>query len=153
MFLPVLGAGASPLLDIGTGAGIPGLVLRLARPGWRVTLLDASRRRTNFLRDVTRRLGLVDVAVEHRRVEAATEVADQARFRTVTMRSVASAPEALRLARPFLRRDGRLVVAVGSRSAPPEMGRLAVVEWPAPGALPWRRRFLIITGEEVGETS
>ena len=45
MLLAVLPAPASPLLDIGSGPGVPGLILKLARPDWDVVLLDATRRR------------------------------------------------------------------------------------------------------------
>ena len=75
MLLAVLPEPVSPLLDIGTGAGVPGLVLKLARPDWDVVLIDAGRRRANFLRHVVRQLALTGVSVEWGRAEALATVA------------------------------------------------------------------------------
>lgn len=63
--LPAIEARAGPealarglsLVDVGTGAGLPGMVLAVARPRWRVTLLDSLRKRCGFLEDAAARLG------------------------------------------------------------------------------------------------
>ena len=52
--------GASSLIDVGTGAGFPGLVLKIAFPGCRVTLLDSLNKRIQFLNAVIKELGLTD---------------------------------------------------------------------------------------------
>ena len=56
MLLAALPEPAAPLLDIGSGSGAPGLIVKLARPEWEVVLIEAVRRRANFLRHVSRRL-------------------------------------------------------------------------------------------------
>jgi 16S rRNA (guanine527-N7)-methyltransferase len=137
-----------PLLDIGSGAGVPGLIIKLARPAWEVVLLEATRRRANFLRDVSRRLGLSGVAVAEGRAEELGAGALASRFRTVTMRAVAAGEAALALARPFLQPEGALVLALG-RTGTVTRGRIADVALSAPGELPWRRRFLIIRRTEL----
>jgi 16S rRNA (guanine(527)-N(7))-methyltransferase RsmG len=139
----------TPLLDVGTGAGVPGLVIKLARPAWDVALLEASRRRVNFLRDVGRQLGLRRFAVHAGRAEELGCGELAGRFATVTMRAVARAAEAGRLARPFLRPDGVLVHALGRAPAPPG-GSVREIEVAPAGELPWRRRFLIIRRAELG---
>lgn len=150
LLLAVLPESVSPLLDIGSGAGVPGLILKLARPAWAVTLVEANRRRANFLRHVSRRLGLEAVAVETTRAEAlAGAPALRGRFRTVTLRAVASLPRALALARPFLAPEGRIVVSLGPGAAP-ALGTVREVSLPRPaGRLPLRRAFLIIGATEV----
>ena len=89
MLLRVVPPPGPPLLDIGSGAGVPGLIVKLARPAWEVVLLEATRRRVNFLRDVSRRLGLTGVTVEEGRAEALGDGPLAGRFQTVTMRAVA----------------------------------------------------------------
>jgi 16S rRNA (guanine527-N7)-methyltransferase len=91
--LPLLdrhgGPGAS-LLDVGSGAGFPGLVLAAARPELRVTLLEPRQKRTAFLRHIARTLGLRNVAVREERLEPGQVLPEQ--FSFITSRAVA-APE------------------------------------------------------------
>jgi 16S rRNA (guanine527-N7)-methyltransferase len=148
MLLRVIPEPGSPLLDIGSGPGVPGLILKLARPAWDVVLIEANRRRANFLRDVSRRLGLTGVAVEEGRAEALAVGTLGGRFQTVTMRAVAGVQEGGELAAPFLRREGVLVQALG-RTLLPRHGVVQEVALAGPGNLPWRRRFLIIRRTEI----
>lgn len=153
LWLGVLPAPAAPLLDIGSGAGVPGLVLKLARPEWAVTLVDANRRRANFLRHLARQLELTGLGVEEARAETLAESpAHRAAYRTVTMRAVTAPERAAALARPFLVPDGRLVMSLGPRARPSggRMCEAALVE-PAVG-LRLQRRFLIIdAGDGAGD--
>jgi 16S rRNA (guanine527-N7)-methyltransferase len=148
MLLAVLREPVSPLLDIGTGPGVPGLILKLARPEWEVVLIEAARRRANFLRHVIRRLGLRGVSIAWGRAEALADGPLAGRFRTVTMRAVVSGDAARGLAAPFLTPDGALALPVGPRGAStPGTRRDAVISFP--GELPWRRQFLIIRRKEL----
>src|SRR5262249_3561496 len=123
MLLTALPDPATPLLDIGSGPGVPGLILKLARPEWDVVLVEATRRRADFLRPVVRRLGLEGVRVHGERAEALTSGELAGRFRTVTMRAVAAPSEAALLAQPFLAPGGALVVSLGPLTSF-RMGRL-----------------------------
>jgi 16S rRNA (guanine527-N7)-methyltransferase len=65
----------SALADTGSGAGLPGIPLALARPHWHVTLVEASQKKAAFLRQACLTLGLANVAVHEGRVEALRPVA------------------------------------------------------------------------------
>jgi 16S rRNA (guanine527-N7)-methyltransferase len=146
MLLTVLPEPTAPLLDIGSGPGVPGLIVKLARPEWPVTLVDATRRRANFLRHIVRRLELDHASVHWGRAEALHEVLGNA-FQTVTMRAVAGPVEAEALAAPFLAPRGVLVLPLGPRSSDARGMRRAVT-LRVGGELPWRREFLIIRRRE-----
>jgi 16S rRNA (guanine527-N7)-methyltransferase len=148
MLLRAVPEPATPLLDIGSGPGVPGLIVKLARPTWDVVLVEATRRRVNFLRDVCRRLELTGVTVQEGRAEALGRGVLAGRFRTVTMRAVARVDDAGGLAAPFLRPEGVLVQALGRAPAPPR-GAVREVTLSVRGELPWRRRFLIIRRTEL----
>jgi 16S rRNA (guanine527-N7)-methyltransferase len=152
LWLAALPAAPSPLVDLGTGAGIPGVVLKLARPDLDVWFVEANRRRANFVRQVHRRLGWDPAGVHQARAEDVGPGPLAGRAAVVTMRAVAGPRAAARLARPFLRPEGHLVVPLGPEARAPGLpgGRLVEVA-PAgmSGSLPWRRRFLIMTAVEV----
>jgi 16S rRNA (guanine527-N7)-methyltransferase len=148
MLLAALPEPAAPLLDIGTGAGAPGLILALARPGWEIVLVEAARRRANFLRDMARRLGVESGRIHWGRAETLATGALAGRFRTVTMRAVAATEAAARLAAPFLAPEGALVLPLGP-AAPAIWGIRREIALTWPGELPWRRQFLIIHRTEL----
>lgn len=82
------------LLDVGSGAGFPGLPLKIARPAWQVTLLEPRERRGIFLRHVIRTLQLAGIAVESSRIEEGRLASV---FRIITGRAVADVPSFLAL--------------------------------------------------------
>lgn len=73
------------LLDLGSGAGFPGLPIALLHPGIDVTLAESQNKKATFLREVVRSLGVQNVEVWAGRAEAMPE---QRRFHTVTLRAV-----------------------------------------------------------------
>ena len=150
MLLGVLPEAAGPLLDIGTGPGVPGVILKCARPDWEVVLVEANRRRANFVRHVVRALALRGVTVCQERAESLAREGDlHGRFRTVTMRAVVGPDQAARLAAPFLPEGEALVLPLG----PTEHAVLGTVREVAVGmpraGLSLRRQFLIITATEL----
>jgi 16S rRNA (guanine527-N7)-methyltransferase len=100
--------------DVGTGAGLPGLVLALRRPDLHVTLVEPLLRRTTFLSEVVEELGLdAQVSVVRGRAE---ELHGRAYFTVVTSRAVAPLPRLLDWSWPLVRPGGALLAMKGSRA-------------------------------------
>lgn len=105
--LPHLGR-AQTLLDVGTGGGMPGIPLAIARPDLRVTLLEADHRKAAFCTHAAAVLRL-DVAVLAERAEDAAHGPFRENFDAVAARALAPFPELLELCLPFVRPGGRLL--------------------------------------------
>ena len=125
--------------DLGSGAGLPGIVLALARPDLHVTLIEPLLRRTVFLTEVLDSLGLSRVVVTRARAE---DVAGQVRFDVVTAHAVAPLARLVPWALPLLPPGGELLALKG-RSAEAELTE-ALPAVRAAGAVSWRV-------EEVGQ--
>lgn len=112
--LPLIPPEAKRAVDVGSGAGFPGLPLKLARPDLSFTLVEASRKKATFLRHVVRQLGLTGVRVVQRRAEEAATDADEASAYDVALaRAVALPSDQARLVRPFLHPGGLFLVQIG----------------------------------------
>ena len=105
----------SPLLDVGTGAGLPGIPLAITRPDLDITLLDSNGKKTRFLTQAKTSLGLDNVSVIQGRIEQMTNEHPQnlERFRIITSRAFASLSDMVTLARESLARDGCFVAMKG----------------------------------------
>lgn len=109
---------AITLLDVGAGAGFPGLALAIALPAWRVTLVEATGKKVRFLEAVIADLGLPNAtAVVGRAEEVAHQPAYRGRFDMVTARALAALPTLLEYCAPFARVGGYVVA--------PKKGELA----------------------------
>lgn len=119
---------SGPWLDLGSGGGLPGLVLLLAWPTTRGTLLDAGTRRTAFLQEALDRLGLTDRAtvVTARAEEAARAPAHRGQYALVAARSFGAPAVTAECAVAFLQEGGVLAV-----SEPPESD--PATRWPPDG--------------------
>lgn len=102
------------VIDVGSGAGLPGIVLALVRPEVEFVLVDARRRRTEFLAEVVAALGLSNVVVRWARAEdLAGEVAADA----AVSRAVAPVDRLVRWSLPLLRLQGELLALKGESAA------------------------------------
>ena len=96
------------LVDIGSGAGLPGIPLAILDPSLACTLVDSNGKKARFLREVARALSLDNARVENKRVE---DVRGQ--FLTVTARAFASVAEMVAIGGHLLARDGVLLAMKG----------------------------------------
>ncbi|MER6952090.1 16S rRNA (guanine(527)-N(7))-methyltransferase RsmG [Nonomuraea sp. NPDC000554] len=102
------------LVDIGSGAGLPGLVLAIVRDDITVTLLEPLLRRTVFLEECVAALKLDNVEVLRGRAE---ELAGKREFDVASARAVAPLDRLLKWAMPLLREGGELIAMKGERAA------------------------------------
>ena len=138
------------VLDIGAGAGIPGVPLRVVEPGLSLTLIESRRKPVSFLHALTRELAMPDVSVHHGRAEDAIhEVPELTRkFDVVLARAVGLGVGLIETAMAYLRIGGRLIV-----SGPPVGSPMPKINWQ--GLAEWKtvefpklglvRAFLIAT--------
>ena len=127
--LPFLdGAGEVHLLDVGSGAGFPGLALACVRPDARFTLCEPRQKRVSFLRHVVRTLGLAKVEVVAERVEA--HLADwPGRFTHITSRAVAEPAAFLPLVRPLVTPATRVLLMLARAEGLAGIDRLVSGPW------------------------
>ena len=104
-------AAARSWIDLGAGAGFPGLVIAMLRPDLRVTLIESDRRKAVFLRETARLTG-TEVTVIAERIEAVEAQAD-----IVSARALAPLGDLLALAAPFVGEGGRLLFLKGERAS------------------------------------
>jgi len=102
------------LLDLGAGAGLPGIPLKIAWPEVELTLLESTGKKCRFLEDVSRRLGLQARVVEARAEDAGRDPRYREAFDVVVARAVAPLPVLLEYSLPLLRVGGQLAAIKGS---------------------------------------
>lgn len=100
------------LVDVGTGAGFPGLALKIAEPTISLTMLDSLNKRIDFLSETCEKLGFSDVACIHARAEEAPAELRGA-FDVVTSRAVARLNTLCELCLPFLKVGGTFIAMKG----------------------------------------
>ncbi len=106
------------LLDIGSGAGFPGLVLKIARPQWHITSLEATGKKITFQKHIIDLLHLNGIVTIHGRAEElAQNQTYRVAFDVVTARAVASLPALLEYCAPYCRVGGAIIL--------PKKGELA----------------------------
>ena len=94
-------------IDVGTGAGFPGMVLALLRPDLQVTLLDSLQKRIGFLEQTAAKLGLANVRCIHARAEDGAKLPElREQFDMATARAVAAMPVLTEYCLPFVKQGG-----------------------------------------------
>lgn len=104
--------GVARLADLGTGAGLPGIPLAIARPDLQVTLVESNGKKARFLREAVRQLGLANARVAETRAEALDE---PGAHDAITARALAPLAEILAVGGHLVRPGGRLLAMKGQR--------------------------------------
>ena len=104
------------VIDVGTGAGFPGIPLAIVRPDIHLTLLDSLNKRLTFLSEVCRELGITATTVHARAEEGAQKPELRERFDVATARAVAALPVLSEYCLPYVKVGGRFIAMKGPES-------------------------------------
>jgi 16S rRNA (guanine527-N7)-methyltransferase len=138
----VLGLDQGRLADLGSGAGFPGLALKIIRPALDVTLIESNGRKVAFLSEVCRRLDLSTVKAIRTRME---DVAKEEVYDFSTVRALGSFKESLVWSKFHLDPAGRAIFWVGAHDAA-DIVKRADWRWLEPIHIPGSDRRLVLSG-------
>jgi 16S rRNA (guanine527-N7)-methyltransferase len=112
--LPVWQLADLNVIDIGTGAGFPGLPIAIAHPDWHLSLLDSKTKKTNFVINTAEALGLAQVSILTARAEALNDTANHhQKYDLALIRAVGSATLCTSYVIPFIKIDGQAILYRG----------------------------------------
>lgn len=145
--IPAAGLEAEQIVDVGTGAGFPGMPLAIVRPSLRVTLLDSLGKRVDFLKETCKALELDNTECVHARAE---EFAGAQReiFDAAVSRAVAALPVLCELSLPLVRVGGRML-AMKSSHTEEEIRQAESAVRILGGRLEWVKDYTIPTTDVV----
>ncbi|HAA43494.1 MAG TPA: 16S rRNA (guanine(527)-N(7))-methyltransferase RsmG [Ruminiclostridium sp.] len=113
--VPYIGKDLKKVIDVGTGAGFPGIPLKIIEKDLNVTLLDSLEKRTKFLNEVIEKLDLKNIEVIHSRAEDKGVSGDfREKFDLALARAVANLPVLLEYCLPFVKTGGTFIAMKGS---------------------------------------
>ena len=115
------------IADLGSGGGLPAIPIAILQPEWRLTLIEAIRKKTAFLQHVRGKLGLKNIQVLSERVEAVAK-SHPGHFDAVISRAFTNLAHFLELALPLLKPDG-LVFAMKAKRADEELQDVCMDDW------------------------
>lgn len=103
------------LLDIGSGAGFPGIPIKIIMPELKVTLLDSNNKKVSFMNHIIRTLGLKDIEAVHARAEDEKIIKKLGMFDAVASRAFAELKEFLKTAKPYAQENGLILAMKGPK--------------------------------------
>jgi 16S rRNA (guanine527-N7)-methyltransferase len=133
---------ASRLADLGSGAGFPGIPIKLWAPNIALTLIESNHKKATFLREVVRILTLTSINIQNVRAETLSP----ASFDVITLRAVERFADVLPVAAALLRPAGRLALLVGDSQRNVARATLPTLAWGASIPIPESQSRFLMTG-------
>ena len=144
---PVLpGVQGLAVVDVGSGAGFPGIPIKLWAPEISLTLVESNHKKATFLREVVRALTFTDVDIKNARAESLRPRS----FDLVTLRAVEHFETILPIASGLLAPSGRLALLIGSSQLAATEAILPQLNWSKPVPIPKSRSRVLAIGEDMG---
>jgi 16S rRNA (guanine527-N7)-methyltransferase len=137
------------LADLGSGAGFPGLPIKLWAPHISLTLIESNHKKATFLREVTRALTLTEVDIQNARAESLA----RKNFDVVTLRAVERFPSILPVAAALVRPPARLALLIGASQQTQAQTNLPQFTWSDPVAVPSSKVRILLIGRQTGTCS
>jgi len=128
-------------IDVGSGAGFPGLPFKLWCPSLNLTLIESNQGKATFLREVVRTLNLNTISVITERAERVSLSAD-----VVTFRAVERFERILRVALSLVNPRGRIAILVGSEQIGLAQSTLSGIVWKTPVPIPLSKNRILLVG-------
>lgn len=133
----------SRLADLGSGAGFPGIPIKIWSPKIVLTLIESNHKKAAFLGEVARALTLTGIDIRNARAETLPP----ATFDVITLRAVERFSAALRIASNLLTPDGRLGLLIGESQVDAAHSTLPAFAWDSPILVPESKSSVLLTGE------
>ena len=137
------------LADVGSGAGFPGLPLKMLVPALGLTLIESNAKKAAFLEEAIRRLGIRDVRVFHGRMEELKIGESEVPFEYVTARALGHFEDLLKWSHAHLARSGKIVLWLGEE----DVASISCTQdwtWAAPARIPGSKKRFILVGARQG---
>jgi 16S rRNA (guanine527-N7)-methyltransferase len=128
--------------DLGSGAGFPGIPIKLWAPNISLALIESNHKKATFLREVARALTLTDINIQNARAETLPP----ATFDVVTLRAVERLPEILPTAANLLAPGGRLALLIASAQLETTRSTLPILAWSQPIPIPQSQSRILLVG-------
>jgi 16S rRNA (guanine527-N7)-methyltransferase len=128
--------------DVGSGAGFPGIPIKLWAPNISLTLIESNQKKATFLREIARALTLTNINIQNTRAQALPP----STFNVVTLRAVERLAEVLPVATQLLAPAGRLALLIASSQLDTTTSTLPQLSWQAPIPIPQSQSRLLVLG-------
>jgi 16S rRNA (guanine527-N7)-methyltransferase len=139
---------ASTLIDFGSGAGFPGLPIKIIAPHLHVTLVESQQKKATFMREVIRTLRLENATVHAGRAEESS-----LKSQIVTVRAVEKFESALPVAASLVEPAGRLALLIGAAQSQIAKDELPTFQWRSAIPIPGSRERVVLAGKARARNS
>jgi len=128
--------------DVGSGAGFPGVPIKLWAPAVKLTLIESNHKKATFLRELARSLTLTDINIQSARAESLPATS----YDVVTLRAVERFESVLLIAARLVKPGGRLALLIGSSQASRVHTSLGALSWSDPLPIPSSKSRVLLVG-------